>query len=43
MVKDDSVLLNFSRGGIVNEEDLIDSLNQNKISKYVTDFQQKSC
>ena len=40
-MKDDAVLLNFSRGGIVNEEDLIDSLNQNKIYKYVTDFPTK--
>jgi len=41
VMKDDAVLLNFSRGGIVNEEDLIDSLNQNKIYKYVTDFPTK--
>lgn len=40
-MKDDAVLLNFSRGGIVNEEDLIDALNQNKIYKYVTDFPTK--
>ena len=31
VMKDDAVLLNFSRGGIVNENDLIDSLNQNKL------------
>ena len=42
VMKDDAVLLNFSRGGIVNEEDLIDSLNQNKIYKYVTDFPTKN-
>ena len=40
-MNDDAVLLNFSRGGIVNEEDLIDALNQNKIYKYVTDFPTK--
>ena len=40
-MKDDAVLLNFSRGGIVNEEDLIDALNKNKIYKYVTDFPTK--
>ena len=40
-MKDDAVLLNFSRGGIVNEEDLVDSLNQKKIYKYVTDFPTK--
>ena len=40
-MKDDAVLLNFSRGGVVNEEDLIDALNQNKIYKYVTDFPTK--
>ena len=31
-------LINLSRGGIVNNEDIIDALNAGHISKFVTDF-----
>jgi D-3-phosphoglycerate dehydrogenase / 2-oxoglutarate reductase len=36
--KNNAVLLNFSRAGIVNNEDLFDALNSKKIAKYVCDF-----
>ena len=39
--KKDCVLVNFSRGGIVLEEDLIDALEKEKICKYITDFPTK--
>ena len=38
----DSVLINFSRGGIVNEGDLIDQLDNGMLLKYVTDFPTKN-
>ncbi len=37
-----SVVINFSRGGIVDEEDLIDQLENGKLFKYVTDFPTKN-
>lgn len=37
-MKDGAVLLNFSRDKLINEKALIDALDSNKISKYVTDF-----
>ncbi len=36
-----SVLINFSRGGIVCEESLLEGLDQNFLYKYVTDFPTK--
>ncbi len=39
--KKDCVLVNFSRGGIVNEKDLIDALETEQIYKYITDFPTK--
>jgi D-3-phosphoglycerate dehydrogenase len=39
--KKDCVLVNFSRGGIVFEEDLIDALEKEQIYKYITDFPSK--
>jgi D-3-phosphoglycerate dehydrogenase len=33
-----SVILNFSRGGIVDEEAVLDGLNQAQLSAYVSDF-----
>jgi len=38
----DSVLINFSRGGIVDEENLIDQLDNGMLLKYVTDFPTKN-
>ncbi|NLY82654.1 MAG: 3-phosphoglycerate dehydrogenase [Clostridiales bacterium] len=37
-MKDGSVLLNFSRGTLIDENDIIDSINKGNLSKYVTDF-----
>ena len=37
-MKKDSVLLNFSRDSIVNDDDLEKSINEGIIKKYVTDF-----
>ena len=38
MMKDDAVLLNFSRDKLLNEDDLLKALKDGKIKKYVTDF-----
>ena len=35
---DDTVLLNFSRDTLVNDDDLLEALNNDKVRKYVTDF-----
>ena len=35
---DDTVLLNFSRDTLVNDDDLLDALESGKVRKYVTDF-----
>ena len=37
-IKKGAKLINLSRGGIVNNEDIIDALNAGHISKFVTDF-----
>lgn len=37
-MKKNSVLLNFSRNGVVDETALLEALNENAISTYVTDF-----
>ena len=34
----DTVLLNFSRDTLVNDDDLLDALNNGQVRKYVTDF-----
>lgn len=36
-MKDDAVVLNMSRGGIVNEKDIYEALKANKIGAYATD------
>jgi len=38
LLKDDVRILNFARGGLVNEEDLIVALEKGKVGAYVTDF-----
>ena len=35
---DDTVLLNFSRDTLVNDDDLLEALNNGKVKKYITDF-----
>ncbi len=37
-MKEGTILLNYSRGFVVNEENLIGALKSGKVSKYVTDF-----
>lgn len=38
VMKDNAVLLNFSRDKLVNEADLLEALDAGKLAKYVTDF-----
>ena len=38
LVKEDAKLINLSRGGIVNNIDVINALNSKKLTSYVTDF-----
>lgn len=42
LMKEGSVLINFSRGAIVNENDLLEFLEKNHLHKYVTDFPTKN-
>jgi len=37
-VKEDAKLINLSRGGVVNNIDIINALNNKKLTTYVTDF-----
>jgi len=41
LMKKNSVLINFSRGGIVNENSVIEFLDNQHLHKYVTDFPTK--
>ena len=36
--KDKTVLLNYSRDSLVNDEDLLEAIEKGKVAKYVTDF-----
>lgn len=38
LMKDGVKILNFARGGLVNDEDMLEALNSGKVSVYVTDF-----
>ncbi len=38
LMKDGVKILNFARGGLVNEEDMLEALDSGKVSVYVTDF-----
>ncbi|WP_462409906.1 phosphoglycerate dehydrogenase [Neobacillus sp. Marseille-QA0830] len=38
IMKDDVYILNFSRGELVNEEDMAEALENGKVGKYITDF-----
>ena len=42
LLNKDAVLINFSRGGIVDEKDLLDQLDNGMLLKYVTDFPTKN-
>ena len=37
-MKDDVRILNFSRGELVNDDDILSALNSSKVSAYITDF-----
>ena len=37
-MKDGVVILNFSRGLLVNDNDMEEALKSGKVAKYVTDF-----
>ncbi len=39
--KDGVKIINFSRGGLVNNEDIIKAIEDKKVSSYITDFPQK--
>ena len=38
LMKDGVKILNFARGGLVNDEDMLEALNSGKVAVYVTDF-----
>ncbi|MBU9720152.1 MULTISPECIES: phosphoglycerate dehydrogenase [Bacillaceae] len=38
LMKPDVHILNFSRGGLVNEDDMAEALETGKVGKYITDF-----
>lgn len=40
-MKDGVKIINFARGDLINEKDVLEALNSNKISSYVTDFGSK--
>lgn len=37
-MKNNVKILNFARGGLVNENDILEALNTGKVGKYITDF-----
>ncbi len=38
LMKDGVKILNFARGGLVNDKDMLEALNSGKVAVYVTDF-----
>lgn len=38
MMKDSVRIMNFSRGGLVNDDDILEALESGKVASYVTDF-----
>ena len=38
LMKDHVVILNFARGDLVNNEDIVNAIKDQKVSKYITDF-----
>ena len=38
LMKDGGVIINFARGGIANDDDIIEALNAGKLHAYVSDF-----
>lgn len=38
LMKNGVIVLNYARGGLVNEDDMIEALETNKVHKYVSDF-----
>jgi len=43
MMKDDVKIMNFARGGLVDNSDLKDAIASGKVSSYVTDFPDEEC
>ena len=38
LMRDGGVIINFARGGVANDADMLDALNSGKLHAYVTDF-----